>query len=781
MAGDMQITLRLRADATQLKAEVAGAQRATQALGPATQGAGQQAAAGLDQASQAAGRARDALGGLGGAAGAARRSVAGLADSLASAVLPALRLAAAGAALLAIARAGDQATQAVGRLQVATGSLDAARDVYGDLYRISLQTGVATRDAAAAFQRFAIAAGEAGATRAQILAIVQLLQQAGAVAGASLQETTSATIQLGQGLASGKLQGDELRSVLENMPNLAVALARELGVSVGQLREMGAEGRLTAATVIPALVRASAAVRQEFERLPPSMERGLAVLGVSTQRFLGDLDRALGLSRGIAGVLEGVAASLDRLRVSSGLGSPLEAAEAAAAAARQRLDQARGAMEGIEGAPAPGGARGIARTRLARAEEEFRAAEERLSQLRAEAATREQADEAAAAARRSEAARQESGRAIDDLRNRLDRRLELQRRYAADIDQIDRAVELGVIRPEDAARDRAALDRHYREQIAAIRNGGGRAAAAADTERARLVESLRTPAEIFADEIARLRRILGEGAEGTELFARGVLRAKEALDAATRGTRAAGDSAERLEGLFARMSDVFEGTGRDAARAMADALVGVRALEGGVMGLVQRLASGILSRLIEEQMTRPLMQAAQVALQSLSSGLGSLLGLGGGGAAAAKPLAATGGAPMVGGFHGGGIVGGAASFRRAIPAAAAAAIWREAPRYHTGTGPVLGAGEVPAILKRGEGVFTAEQMSALSPAQPVTVQIIDQRGAGAPAVETQETQGPGGERVIRALIRAETSRGLRDGAFDRDMALSFGLRRSGQR
>lgn len=779
MAGDMQVTLRLRADASQLRAEVAGAQRATQALGPATQGAGRDAAAGLDHLGRAAGRARDTLGGLGGAAGVAGRSVAGLADSLTAAVLPTLRLAAAAAAVLAIARAGDQATQAIGRLEVATGSLDAARDVYGDLYRLSLQTGVATRDAAGAFQRFAIAASQAGATRADILAIVQLLQQAGTVAGASVQETTSATIQLGQALASGRLQGDELRSVLEAMPNLAVALARELGVSVGQLRQMGAEGRLTADTVIPALVRASASVREEFERLPPSMERGLAVLGVSTQRFLGDLDRALGLSRAIASVLAGVASALDRVRVSSGLGSPLEAAEAAAGAARQRLDQARATMAGLEDSPAPGGARGIARTRLARAEEEFRAADERLAQLRAEAASRERADEEAAAARRSEAAREESGRTIDELRNRLDRRLEIQRRFAADSNAIDQAVQLGVIRPEDAARDRAALERHFREQLDAIRTGGGRAATAAETERARLVESLRTPTEIFSDEIARLRRILGEGAEGTELFARGVLRAKEALAAATRQTRDAGDSAERLETLFARMSDVFEGTGRDAARAMADALVGVRRLEGGVMGLVQRLASGILSRLIEEQMTRPLMQAAQVALQSLSSGLGSLLGLGG--PTAATPAAATGGAPMVGGFHSGGIAGGAPTFRRAIPAAAAAAIWREAPRFHTGTGPVLGAGEVPAILKRGEGVFTPEQMSALSPAQPVTVQIIDQRGAGAPPVETQETQGPGGERVIRALIRAETSRGLREGAFDRDMAQSFGLRRSGLR
>lgn len=811
MANDLQLTLRIRGDASQLRTEIVGAQRVTQSLGPAAQGAGRQAASGLDQVGSASGRAREQIGRLvrdtrqvgteaagaggqasralsavGGAAGAASQALSGLAGSLVAAAMPALRLAAVGVAIMAIARAGDEATQSIGRLQVATGSLDAAREVYDQLYRLSLQTGVATRDAAAAFQRFAIAARQAGATRADILAIVQLLQQAGAVAGASLQETTSATIQLGQALASGTLQGDELRAILEAMPNLAEALARELGVSLGELRRMGAEGRLTASQVIPALVRAASSMREEFDRLPPSMERAFAQLGVATGRFLGDLDTALGISRTIASVLSSLAGVLDRIRVSVGLGSAMESAEAAFASARQRLDQRRAAAEALEGQPAPGGTRGIVRAQLERAEADFREAEARLSALRQEGAARAAQEEAAAAAQRAETERQDAGRRLDELRGRLDGRLEIQRRYARDLNEIARGVELGLITPERAEVDRANIERNYRQQIAAIREGGAGATRAAVEERRRLIESLRTPDERYADEIERLRRILGSGADAQEMFTRGVVRAKEALRAASDQARQTGDNTDRLEGLFARLGEQLDGFGREAAKGLADALLGIKGLEGGMLGLIQRLASGILAKLIEEQITTPLVQAASAALRGFGGkggGIGGLLGglvssfLGG-----APTFVPGAGSPKGGAaFHSGGMAGGRPTFTRAIPADLFDATFREAPRFHTGTGPVLGAGEVPAILRKGEGVFTPEQMAAMAPAAPVTVQVIDQRGSGAPPVEMSEGRGPDGERVIRAIIRAETGRAIRDGALDRDMGLAFGLRRAGLR
>ena len=96
--------------------------------------------------------------------------------------------------------------------------------------------------------------------------------------GASQQEISSATQQLAQALASGTLQGDELRSILEGLPTLAQALARELGVSIGELRKLGSEGKLTADTVFPALLGAVEKLNGEFERAPLSVGRAFGQL-----------------------------------------------------------------------------------------------------------------------------------------------------------------------------------------------------------------------------------------------------------------------------------------------------------------------------------------------------------------------------------------------------------------------------------------------------------------------------------------------------------------------
>jgi tape measure domain-containing protein len=170
-----------------------------------------------------------------------------------------------------------------------------------------------------------------------VLALVRTVQQAGIIAGASTAETSATVMQLGQALASGRLQGDELRSVLENMPTLAEALARELGASVGELRKMGEAGKLTADVVMPALIRAGQSLNAEFEKMPPTMGRAFSILGEAMSRFAGDLDRALGLSQGIARAAQAAAAAVNQGRVAVGLGTPMEQASAGYDRSRDRL------------------------------------------------------------------------------------------------------------------------------------------------------------------------------------------------------------------------------------------------------------------------------------------------------------------------------------------------------------------------------------------------------------------------------------------------------------
>jgi len=425
----------------------------------------QPAMRGLASVSDTAVRSFGALGNSLGSTGSAFVSVASRAGGAAAAIAAvAVGAAAAGSA---IARAGDQATESLARLQAATGSFGAAEKVYQNLYALSQQTGVAISESANAFARFAIAAREIGATNDQVLALVRTVQQAGIIAGASTAETSATVMQLGQALASGRLQGDELRSVLENMPTLAEALARELGASVGELRKMGEAGKLTADVVMPALIRAGQSLNAEFEKMPPTMGRAFSILGEAMSRFAGDLDRALGLSQGIARAAQAAAAAVNQGRVAVGLGTPIEQATAGYDRSRDRLavldQQIANAEAALAETAMPGGTRGIMRRNLENLRGEREAALRELqtfitrrSQLEREAQEASEAEIYTAGQRAIIAGRRADQARLEELYKALDKERGVRAEHAERVQQIDALAARGAIEGEEASRLRAA-------------------------------------------------------------------------------------------------------------------------------------------------------------------------------------------------------------------------------------------------------------------------------------------------------------------------------------
>ena len=95
-----------------------------------------------------------------------------------------------------------------------------------------------------------------GKSQQDTLRIVDLVGKAMKVSGASSTETAAGLQQFSQALQAGVLNGDEFRSVMENMPRVSKALTDSLGVNIATLREMSAQGKLTASVVIDALNKA---------------------------------------------------------------------------------------------------------------------------------------------------------------------------------------------------------------------------------------------------------------------------------------------------------------------------------------------------------------------------------------------------------------------------------------------------------------------------------------------------------------------------------------------
>lgn len=217
----------------------------------------------------------------------------------------------AGAAVAAFAGAtaqiGDQANIARGRLKALVNDSTAAENVFKGLQELSLKTGVSAAESATVFGRFNEGAKQVGATRNETLRLVETVQKLGIVSGATAQETVSGMRQLGQALGSGRLQGDEMRSVLENIPQVGRAIAESLGVSIDELRSMGAEGKVTSDKVFKALLQYADEADRRFAAMPLTMERAWEILGRSTERFFVRVNDATGLSQKLANVIKGAA------------------------------------------------------------------------------------------------------------------------------------------------------------------------------------------------------------------------------------------------------------------------------------------------------------------------------------------------------------------------------------------------------------------------------------------------------------------------------------------
>ncbi len=283
------------------------------------EGVGQPASASLQAVDKAAADLHGRLSSVGtpiGPVGSALSSL-GLAGAAAAAGLGAVVL-----GLTKAIEAGDKFAQLEGRLKVVAGSSAAAGAAFRDLFQVSQRLGVATEETVQVFARLALGGKELGATRTEMVRLVETVQQFGRISGASQAEAAAGAQQLAQALASGKLQGDELRSILENMPRLAQAIAAGLNVSVGRLREMGSEGQLTGDKVFKAILSQTEKANQEFSALPKSVGQAWTAVTNAVEAQFAELDKALGASRWLVrllsvaekGIAPTVETALTRLR-----------------------------------------------------------------------------------------------------------------------------------------------------------------------------------------------------------------------------------------------------------------------------------------------------------------------------------------------------------------------------------------------------------------------------------------------------------------------------------
>lgn len=212
--------------------------------------------------------------------------------------------------LIAIA---DGWTLVEGRLKLVTKSSAQLAQVQGDLFELSQNTRSSYEATADLYTRLARSTAQLGKSDKDLLAVTEAVNKSLIVSGASAQESNASIIQLGQGLASGALRGDELRSVLEQTPRLAQAIAEGMGVPIGKLRDLGKAGELTTEAVFAALLKSSGKIQSEFEQMPTTVGQAMTKINNSFGKFINGSDKSLTATETLAGGLGNVAEAIDDL------------------------------------------------------------------------------------------------------------------------------------------------------------------------------------------------------------------------------------------------------------------------------------------------------------------------------------------------------------------------------------------------------------------------------------------------------------------------------------
>ncbi len=161
-------------------------------------------------------------------------------------------------------------------------------DVTQRIFDISQTTRSSLDATATLYARLERGTREYNTSAEDLAKLTTIINQGFIVSGATATEAENAIIQLSQGIASGVLRGEEFNSVAEQGSRLMVALADSLGVSIGQLRKMAAEGKLTTDVVVKGLLSQGDAIGKEFAKTTRTMSQAFQEAGNNLTKFLGE-------------------------------------------------------------------------------------------------------------------------------------------------------------------------------------------------------------------------------------------------------------------------------------------------------------------------------------------------------------------------------------------------------------------------------------------------------------------------------------------------------------
>ncbi|MGQ1348177.1 tape measure protein [Acinetobacter baumannii] len=205
----------------------------------------------------------------------------------------------------------DTYTGLQNRLKLVTNNQAELNKATEDTFHIAQKTYSAWDSVLQVYQRFSDNAKTLNLTMDDTARLTETVSKAVAISGASAEAADAALVQFGQALASGTLRGEELNSVMEQTPALAKAIAQGMGITVGELRSVAAEGKITSKEIVKALKNAQDDVDALFAKTDITIGQSLTLLNNEIIKFVGEAGKGSGAAQVLAGSVQTLASNLN--------------------------------------------------------------------------------------------------------------------------------------------------------------------------------------------------------------------------------------------------------------------------------------------------------------------------------------------------------------------------------------------------------------------------------------------------------------------------------------
>lgn len=268
----------------------------------------------------------------------------------------------------------DKMKTLAAQVKFVTNSFEEYKAVQSQLFSISQRTRSDLEATTTIYARSARALKDYGYSQERILTFTETLNKAMAVGGVGAQEQASALFQLSQALGSGRLQGDEFRTIAESAPIILDVVAQYMGKTRSEVKQLASEGKITSQLLFEAITGATEKISADFEKMPLTFGQAMTQLKNQTLKFVDDVGNRSGIFDGMAASVSFLAKNIDYLSVVIGSVLLGQLGKASVAGIKSVLTKRQEALAALE----------VAQATSVQASAELRLAQIQMQSLRAQ-------------------------------------------------------------------------------------------------------------------------------------------------------------------------------------------------------------------------------------------------------------------------------------------------------------------------------------------------------------------------------------------------------------